>query len=222
MHNLHRERPSGDRPAFPSVDKTKSVFLTNEKTSPGTIQKMPPYTRSPGGMVLAHGNCERAVMKEVPMARVKRILAPTDFSELSKVGILYALEMARDVSAEVVVYHAIDVGGQWQDRPPAVAAHHDMLEESRRLLDKFLADNFADCIDLVEVRCAVEFGTPHKNIVEKAAAEGVDMIVMSTHGRTGLNHIIMGSVAEKVVARATCPVLVVPHDARRPALAAAL
>ena len=156
------------------------------------------------------------------MARVKRILAPTDFSELSKVGILYALEMARDVSAEVVVYHAIDVGGQWQDRPPAVAAHHDMLEESRRLLDKFLADNFADCIDLVEVRCAVEFGAPHKNIVEKAAAEGVDMIVMSTHGRTGLNHIIMGSVAEKVVARASCPVLVVPHAERRPALAAAV
>lgn len=52
-----------------------------------------------------------------------------------------------------------------------------------------------------------EFGTPQKNIVEKAAEEGVDMIVMSTHGRTGLNHIIMGSVAEKVVARATCPVL---------------
>ena len=155
------------------------------------------------------------------MARVKRILAPTDFSELSKVGIRYALEMARDVSAEVVVYHAIDVGGEWKDKPPKVAAYHDRLEESRRLLEKFVADNFADCIDLVEVRYAVEFGTPHKNIVEKATAEGVDMIVMSTHGRTGLNHIIMGSVAEKVVARATCPVLVVPHDGRRPALAAA-
>lgn len=155
------------------------------------------------------------------MTRVKKILAPTDFSELSKVGIRYALELARDVSAEVVAYHAIDVGGEWKDRPPEVVAYHDMLEESRRSLDKFLADHFADCIDLVEVRCAVEFGTPHKNIVEKAAAEGVDMIVMSTHGRTGLNHIIMGSVAEKVVARATCPVLVVPHDERRPALTAA-
>jgi nucleotide-binding universal stress UspA family protein len=152
------------------------------------------------------------------MAKIKRILAPTDFSELSKVGIRYALEMARDVSAQVVVYHAIDVGGEWKDRPPEVAAYHDMLEDGRRLLDKFLGDNFADCIDLVEVRCAVEFGTPHKNIVEKAAEEGVDMIVMSTHGRTGLNHIIMGSVAEKVVARATCPVLVVPHDGRRPGL----
>jgi nucleotide-binding universal stress UspA family protein len=150
-------------------------------------------------------------------------LAPTDFSEISKVGVRYALEMARDVSAEVVVYHAVDLGGQWKDRPPPeLAPYHDLLEESRRLLEKFLADNFADCIDLVEVRRAVEIGTPHKNIVEKAAAEGVDMIVMSTHGRTGLNHIIMGSVAEKVVARANCPVLVVPHDGRRPTLAAAV
>ena len=71
------------------------------------------------------------------MTRVKKILAPTDFSELSKVGIRYALELARDVSAEVVAYHAIDVGGEWKDRPPEVVAYHDMLEESRRSLDKF-------------------------------------------------------------------------------------
>jgi len=155
------------------------------------------------------------------MPRIKKILAPTDFSDVSKLGVRYALEMARDTSAEVVVYHAIEVGGEWKDNPPKVAAYHDMLEERRRLLGKFVADNFADCIDLVEVRYAVEFGTPHKNIVEKAADEAVDMIVMSTHGRTGVNHFILGSIAEKVVARATCPVLVVPHDGRRAAPAAA-
>ena len=110
------------------------------------------------------------------MARVKKILAPTDFSEISQVGIRYALEMASDTSAEVVVDHAIEVGGEWKDNPPKVAAYHDMLEERRRLLGKFVADNFADCIDLVEVRYAVEFGTPYKNIVEKAADEAVDMI----------------------------------------------
>ena len=88
------------------------------------------------------------------MARVKKTLAPTDFSEISQVGIRYALEMASDTSAEVVVYHAIEVGGEWKDNPPKVAAYHDMLEERRRLLGKFVADNFADCIDLVEVRYA--------------------------------------------------------------------
>ena len=86
------------------------------------------------------------------MTRVKKILAPTDFTEISKAGIRYALEMAREASAEVVVYHAIEVGGEWKDNPPKVAAYHDMLEERRRLLGKFVADNFADCIDLVEVR----------------------------------------------------------------------
>lgn len=147
------------------------------------------------------------------MTRVKKILAPTDFTEISKAGIRYALEMAREASAEVVVYHAIEVGGEWKDNPPKVTAYHDMLKESRQLLDKFITDNFADCIDLVEVRYSVEFGTPHKNIVEKAAEEGVDMIVMSTHGRTGVEHFILGSIAEKVVARAPCPVLIVPrHD----------
>jgi universal stress protein A len=149
------------------------------------------------------------------MPRVKKILAPTDFSELSKLGIRYALEMARDVSAEVIVYHVIDLGEEWKGMRSELTPYHDMLEDNRRLLDKFVGDNFSDRIDLVEVRQLVEFGASHKNIVELAEKENVDMIVMSTHGRTGLDHMILGSVAEKVVARAPCPVLVVPRRARQ-------
>ena len=149
------------------------------------------------------------------MPRIRKILAPTDFSDLSKVGIRYALEMARDISAEVLVYHAIDVGEPWMNRRTQVSLHRNILEESRRLLDRFLAENFADCIDLVEVRQVVEFGTPNKNIVEEAATEGVDIIVISTHGRTGIDHLILGSVTEKVVAHAPCPVLVVPRHERQ-------
>jgi nucleotide-binding universal stress UspA family protein len=145
------------------------------------------------------------------MARIKKILAPTDLSELSKLGLRYALEMARDASAEVIVYHAIDFGADWHNRRADYGPNRDLLEESRRVLDKFLAENFADCIDLVEVHQVVEFGAPYKNIVDKAASEGVDMIVMSTHGRTGVDHFILGSMAEKVVARAPCPVLIVPR-----------
>ena len=154
------------------------------------------------------------------MARVKKILAATDLSELSKLGIRYAFEMARDSGAEVIVYHAIEVGGDWTAGPPIAAPYRDMLEEGRRTLDKFLAESFADSIDLVEVRALAEFGAPHKNITEVAEKEGVDLIVMSTHGRTGLDHMILGSVAEKVVARAPCPVLVVPRRKERRAMAA--
>lgn len=145
------------------------------------------------------------------MARVKKILAPTDFSDLSKRGVRYALEIARDTSAEVIIYVAIDVASEWHDRPAITRPYHDMLEDTRKQLDKFLADHFADCIDLIEVRQVVEFGAPAGNILEIAQREGVDMIVMSTHGRTGLSHMMLGSITEKVVARAPCPVLVVPR-----------
>jgi universal stress protein A len=152
------------------------------------------------------------------MGRVRKILAPTDFSDLSKVGIRYDREMARDTRAEVIVYHAIDFGEYWTNSPSEIPPYNsDILQDSRRLLNRFLAAHFADCIDLVEVRQVVEFGTPYKNIVDEAAKEDVDLIVISTHGRTGIDHWILGSVAEKVVARAPCPVLVVPRHEERAA-----
>jgi nucleotide-binding universal stress UspA family protein len=113
------------------------------------------------------------------------------------------------------VYHAIDVGEQWTNSRTKISPHSDLLQDIRRLLDGFLAENFADAIDLVEVRQIVEFGRPYKNIVEEAATEGVDIIVITTHGRTDIDHMILGSVAEKVVARAPCPVLVIPRRERQ-------
>jgi nucleotide-binding universal stress UspA family protein len=144
------------------------------------------------------------------MPKVKKILAPTDFSELSKRGIRYAFEMARDTGAEVIVYHVIDVGEEHPDVHVKFGPHHDMLEDHRRVMDKFLRGAFDELMDLVEVRQIVEFGRSFKNIVEVAEQQDVDLIVMATHGRTGLDHIILGSVTEKIVARATRPVLVVP------------
>jgi len=148
------------------------------------------------------------------MSKIKKILAPTDLSDLSKLGLRYALEVARDASAEVIVYHAIDFSDEWAEKRSEVVAHTDVLQHSRKKLQEFLSDNFADCINLVEVRPMVEIGSPIQNIVEKAQEEGADMIILSTHGRTGLDHIILGSVTEKVVARAPCPVLVVPRSGR--------
>ena len=148
------------------------------------------------------------------MRKVKKILAPTDFSELSKVGIRYAFEIARDTSAEVIVYHVIDFSNEWADKGGEGMVRPDLLEHCQKSLKAFLADNFAESINLVEVRPVVEIGGPVQNITEKAKVEETDMIVISTHGRTGLDHIILGSVTEKVVARAPCPVLVVPRSGR--------
>ena len=155
------------------------------------------------------------------MLRSKRILAPTDLSEVSKIGLLHALELARENSAELIVLHAIDFDMDWQRRRASLGPTRNLLMRTRQALDQFLATHFAEYMDLVEVRLAVEFGSPQKSIAAKAENEGVDLIVMSSHGRTGVDHFILGSVAEKVIARAPCPVLIIPRRPREAALAKA-
>ena len=155
------------------------------------------------------------------MDRIKKILAPTDFSDLSRVGLRFALDMARELNAEVIVQHVIPVGEDWFSEHREFSPVRDLLLEKEQLLDKFLRDNFADCINLLEVRQKVEVGVPQANIIDMAAREGVDMIIMSTHGRTGLSHVLLGSVTEKVVGRALCPVLVIPSIDRKKVMAQA-
>ena len=153
------------------------------------------------------------------MDRIKKILAPTDLSELSAAGVRYALELGRAVSAAVTVYHAIgteELMGQDYLRPlPPV------LETYESALARFLEDHCLDLLPLVEVHTKVEIGTADINIVDAAAKIGVDLIVISTHGRTGLSHILVGSVTERVVRHAPCPVLSIRPDKIGKALRAA-
>ena len=148
------------------------------------------------------------------MNRIKKILAPTDLSDLSAVGVRYALEMAREINAEVIVHHVIPVGEDWV--PPRVesGAVRDFMTKETVALDKFLREKFSDCSNLAQVRQKVEFGGAYGNIVELAERESVDLIVMSTHGRTGLSHMLLGSVTENVIARAPCPVVAIPVGKR--------
>jgi len=87
------------------------------------------------------------------------------------------------------------------------------VEERRRLLAKFLKESFTEWIPTIKIRQEVDVGSPYKRIVDKAAEEGVDIIVMSTQGRTGLLHMLIGSVTERTVRLATCPVLTI-HPAK--------
>lgn len=143
---------------------------------------------------------------------MKKILAPTDLSELSQAGVRYALDLARMVGAEVTVYHVVGVDE---------LMHYDLLrpldqilEKYRMALDHFLQEHFADLLPLVETRTKVELGTPDDNIVHEAKKQGTDLIVISTHGRTGLSHMLVGSVTERVVRHASCPVLSIRPESR--------
>jgi universal stress protein A len=139
------------------------------------------------------------------MDKIKKILAPTDLSDLSLAGIRYALELARATKAEVTVYHVI--GTEELMRYSHMGLLDDLVVKYAATLRRFLDVHCADLLPLVETRTKVELGTPENNIVEEAKKDGMDLIVISTHGRTGLSHILVGSVTEKVVRHAPCPVL---------------
>ncbi|MFQ5683094.1 MAG: universal stress protein [Candidatus Binatia bacterium] len=150
------------------------------------------------------------------MNKIKKILAPTDLSELSQVGVRYALELAKGVGAEVTAYHVVtyneisEYHGEVEQRVFAsydLHAPNQLLERSKHALSQFLKDHFSDLISSVKLREKTELGHADKNIVQEAETEKSDLIVISTHGRTGFSHVLMGSVTEKVVRQAPCPVL---------------
>ncbi len=150
------------------------------------------------------------------MNKIKKILAPTDLSDLSRAGVRFALETAATMGSEVIVYNVVgfyEALPYYEFEDAYVAAQvptvEEVIEEHRKYLAGFLGKYFADVAAPAQVRLEVAVGTPYQKIVEKAAQENVDLIVMSTHGRTGLLHTLIGSVAEKVVRLAACPVLTV-------------
>lgn len=145
------------------------------------------------------------------MKKIEKILAPTDLSDLSGLGVSYALELARGWGASVTVYYVADAAELANYKARSLDG---LIERHQQSLSQFLKQNFADLLAAVEVASKVELGTPASNIVAEAEKSGYDLIVMSTHGRTGVAHMLMGSVTEQVLRNATCPVFSVrpPKD----------
>ncbi len=152
------------------------------------------------------------------MSKVKKILAPTDYSDLSCVGLRRAFETAHESGAELIVLHVIDMSNDWFGKHENLGPARTLMAEQTEFLDKFLREKFGELMNLVEVRQKVELGAAHVNIADLAGREAVDLVIMSTHGRTGLDHILLGSVTEKVIAHAPCPVLAIPAPKRHESL----
>lgn len=130
---------------------------------------------------------------------VRRILFPTDFSPSSLHALPYAEEMARRFDAELLVLF-VDFA------PSIYDPSQEDVPSSKRALERAAGALRARG---VRARGVYRRGAAGDEIVRGAAAEEADVIVMGTHGRTGLTHALMGSVAESVVRRAACPVLTV-------------
>ncbi|MGZ8477726.1 MAG: universal stress protein, partial [Candidatus Binatia bacterium] len=127
--------------------------------------------------------------------------------KLSRPALRYALELALERSAAVIVYHVISEDSDWLGSDDRLNPANALLPQERERLHAFMTEHFADLVEQVEVTEIVEAGVPYNKIVEKAQSENADLIVMSTHGRTGFQQVLLGSVTAKVVARAGCPVL---------------
>lgn len=157
---------------------------------------------------------------------IKRILVPIDFSDDSLNALAYARDFAKPFGAELQLLYVVE--------PIYYATPADMyatspnltvlLDEQRRAGKQQLARIAADLEKKGQpVRSLLKTGSPAQVIVDTAKSGRADMIIMATHGRTGLAHMLMGSVAEKVVRNAACPVLTVRRaaaKARKPRKAA--
>ncbi len=145
------------------------------------------------------------------MFNVKNILLPTDFSKLSLTAASYAVDLAVLYTAKIHLLHVIE------KTPPILTIHSlDLSEEKimksfedtalemlKKTIDKIKGENSVEIIPVLKK------GNDYMEIVEYSQKNNIDTIVIATHGRTGLLHTLIGSVAEKVIRYAKCPVLVI-------------
>jgi nucleotide-binding universal stress UspA family protein len=139
------------------------------------------------------------------MIPIRRILMPTDFSETSDAALTYAMSLAQVCSASVYLLHVIrDLGDTVGWEPPL-----SLLEEQQAVAREDLSRLVERQPREIQVQSMVRVGFPFVEIIRYAKELDVDLIVMGTHGRGPVAHMLMGSVAEKVVRKAPCPVLTV-------------
>ena len=148
------------------------------------------------------------------MTAISKILCPTDFSEHAQNAIDFAAELAKPFGATIELLHVfqlpIYVG--WEGGPTSIAATDRHIVELREHVQGQLQKQ-VDALKAKGVKATSQDidGVPHLQIAK--SSEEADLVVMGTHGRTGLPRLLLGSVAERVVRLAHCPVITVPrHD----------
>lgn len=150
------------------------------------------------------------------MAHITRILVPTDFSACADDALDYAVWLAGQLGAHVQLLHVLDdpfvAGGMAAEA--FIAEAPTLRTGLLRQAQERLAHRKAAAGTNVAIDTEVLFGNGAKTIAEYAEDRGADLIVMGTHGRTGVAHLLLGSVAERLVRTAPCPVLTVREKPR--------
>ncbi len=144
------------------------------------------------------------------MKQISTVLTAIDFSDSSDNAFKMALSMAKSFSARLVVLHVInepvDLRGFYVPHISFEKLEEEIEAGAKKMMESFCARNIADFDNYESVIVA---GLPHEQIIAQAEEKSVSMIVLGTNGRTGLDHILFGSTAEKVVRNSSVPVLTV-------------
>jgi universal stress protein A len=141
----------------------------------------------------------------VPFFRLKKILVPVDFTSCSDKALQYAIPFARQFDAELTLLHVVEAASRMSD---LAVMEVESLDDANRALETI----HRKLDDVVRSSLVVRTGSPGHEIIEAARELKADLIILSTHGRTGLERFFMGSTAEKVVRHAGCPVLIVREN----------
>jgi nucleotide-binding universal stress UspA family protein len=156
---------------------------------------------------------------------INSILAPTDFSTHSERAVSYACGLAERLGAALHLLHVLSeilpAGPDPLLMPVMPPQFYEENEErASETLNRLLNPAWGTPASVVP---AVRWGSPVESIVSYAVDQRVDLIIIATHGRTGLSHVLLGSVAERIVREAPCPVLTIRDSQRaRPAAGATL
>ena len=146
------------------------------------------------------------------MIDIKKILYPTDFSECSKYALKYGVSFCKEFKAKLYILHIIDNTyldpNLYDFLPSEQNLNIDWEGNVNKRIDQLVESEIKDDIEIEKL---VGIGTPFVEVINTAKEKEVDLIVIATHGRTGLKHALFGSTAEKVVRKSHCPVLSIKH-----------
>jgi len=142
--------------------------------------------------------------------QIKTILFPTDYSNGARAAMDHAISLAKDYHAKLILLYVIqDISiAEWYI-PSSISAGElieDMQKSAWQEMDKWFSEVSKQVKDVEKM---VVRGVPFVEIIQTAKERNADLIVIGTHGRTGIDHMLFGSTAEKVVRKAACPVLTV-------------
>jgi nucleotide-binding universal stress UspA family protein len=140
---------------------------------------------------------------------IKKILIGTDFSDASDAAFATAIDLAKLLGATLDIVHVLDLA--LEAFPFGLAYYEKQQEEVDAWVDRALVER-AERARAAGVVCQTDAldGHPAAEIVRHAKKTGADLVVVGTHGRTGIAHVLLGSVAERVLQRSVCPVLAIP------------